>query len=123
MNTRYFSGLCLIAVSAVVGCTKGDMSDYDKYFAEKFNQELKWNADSLAFIYTKWESNELKDGLTVNTATVKLESSRQLVSYVKYDPMAFNTVVGHTGTEGELSAVASAHETAVLAVGVGNTGG
>ena len=111
MKLRNIFGLTLAAALSFVSCSEQDMSDVDKWLGEKFNQEILWDVDSLAFRRTAWESVELSGGLQIRKSSIKMWESVQSISYVTYSPNMFNTYLGYTGEEGTVADIAAAHKT------------
>ena len=64
MKIRNIFGLALAAALVFGSCTdEKDMTKVDQWLGEKFNQEILWDVDSLAFRRTSWETQDIADGL------------------------------------------------------------
>ena len=65
----------LAGVLAVGFCACSDTVSNDEFsdmLKEDFNQELKWNPDSLSFVRAEWNNTDLKGGAVYGTTTVKM---------------------------------------------------
>ena len=126
MKLRNIFGISLVAALVFTSaCTqKEDMSKVDEWLGEKFNQEILWDVDSMAFRRTDWVSEDVASGLQMRKAQIKMWESVQSISYVNYSPNMFNTYLGYTGTEGTVGDIAGSYEGALFAINAGDlTGG
>ena len=97
------------------------MTKVDEWLGEKFNQEILWDVDSLAFCRTEWKTQELNGGLQLRKSTVKLWESVQSISYVNYSPVMFTTNIGYTGSEATVGDIATAcNKDAIFAINAGS---
>ena len=56
-------------LALVYSCSdSGDNSDYSEMLKKDFNQEIKWDVDSLALMRASWEKTDLGNGAAVCTA-------------------------------------------------------
>lgn len=87
----------LMASMAVWGlCACSDDINNDQFsdmLKDRFNQELKWNPDSLAFVRADWKSSALTGGASYDKTTVKMWEGRQTVSKISYNPSMYVTRV------------------------------
>lgn len=125
MNIRNIFGIGLLAtVFFAGGCANKDDIRIDEWLGEKFNQEILWDVDSMAFRRTNWASEDVASGLQIRKAQIKMWESVQSISYVNYSPNMFNTYLGYTGTEGTVGDIAGSYEGALFAINAGDlTGG
>ena len=126
MKLRNIFGISLVAALVFTSaCTqKEDMSKVDEWLGEKFNQEILWDVDSMAFRRTDWVSEDIASGVQIRKAQIKMWESVQSISYVNYSPNMFNTYLGYTGTEGTVGDIAGSYEGALFAINAGDlTGG
>ena len=126
MKLRNIFGISLVAALVFTSaCTqKEDMSKVDEWLGEKFNQEILWDVDSMAFRRTDWASEDVASGLQMRKAQIKMWESVQSISYVNYSPNMFNTYLGYTGAEGTVGDIAGSYEGALFAINAGDlTGG
>lgn len=125
MKIRNIFGFALAAAFAFGSCTpEQDMTKVDQWLGEKFNQEILWDVDSMAFRRTNWVSEDVASGVQIRKAQVKMWESVQSISYVNYSPNMFNTYFGYTGTEGTVGDIAGNYEGALFAINAGDlTGG
>ncbi len=119
MKIRNIFGLALATALAVCSCTEQDMTKVDEWLGDKFNQEILWDVDSLAFRRTNWESVDVASGLQMRKSAIKMWESVQTISYVTYSPNMFNTYIGYTGQEGTVADIAAEYEGAMFAVNAG----
>ena len=119
MKLRNIFGLTLAATLSFASCAEQDMTKVDEWLGEKFNQEILWDVDSLAFRRTAWESVDVADGLQMRKSAIKMWESVQSISYVTYSPNMFNTYIGYTGEENTVGDIASAKEGAMFAINAG----
>ena len=97
------------------------MTKVDEWLGGKFNQEILWDVDSLAFCRTEWKTQELNGGLQLRKSTIKLWESVQSISYVNYSPVMFTTNLGYTGTEATVGDIATAcNKDAIFAINAGS---
>lgn len=97
------------------------MTKVDEWLGEKFNQEILWDVDSLAFCRTEWKTQELNGGLQLRKSTIKLWESVQSISYVNYSPVMFTTNIGYTGSEATVGDIATAcNKDAIFAINAGS---
>lgn len=91
----------MIAMLAAGFCSCSDDIDPDKYagmLGERFNQQLKWNPDSLSLVRASWTDTPVEAGTTLSRTTVKMWGGNQSVSKITYQPSMFITrVSGNTG--------------------------
>ena len=99
MKIRNIFGLTLAATLAFGACAEKDTTAVDQWLGEKFNQEILWDVDSLAFRRTNWESQELASGVQIRKSSIKMWESVQSVSYItfswhviKMDPLSILTL-------------------------------
>ena len=126
MKLRNIFGISLVAALVFTSaCTqKEDMSKVDEWLGEKFNQEILWDVDSMAFRRTDWASEDIASGVQLRKAQIKMWESVQSISYVNYSPNMFNTYLGYTGSEGTVGDIAGSYEGALFAINAGDlTGG
>ena len=119
MKLRNIFGLTLAAALSFVSCAEQDMTKVDEWLGEKFNQEILWDVDSLAFRRTEWESVDVASGLQMRKSAIKMWESVQTISYVTYSPNMFNTYIGYTGQDGTVADLAADCEGAMFAVNAG----
>lgn len=119
MKIRNIFGLALVAALSFSSCSEQDMTKVDEWLSDKFNQEILWDVDSLAFRRTNWESVEVAGGLQMRKSAIKMWESVQTISYVTYSPNMFNTYIGYTGQEGTVADIAANYEGAMFAVNAG----
>lgn len=68
MKMKYLYMSFLLAL--VYSCSdSGDNSDYSEMLKKDFNQEIKWDVDSLALMRASWEKTDLGNGAAVCTGT------------------------------------------------------
>ena len=66
MKMKYLYMSFLLAL--VYSCSdSGDNSDYSEMLKKDFNQEIKWDVDSLALMRASWEKTDLGNGAAVCT--------------------------------------------------------
>ena len=81
-------------LALVYSCSdSGDNSDYSEMLKKDFNQEIKWDVDSLALMRASWEKTDLGNGAAVCTAQASMWGTTQSVSYVVYPTTMFSTRV------------------------------
>lgn len=119
MKIRNIFALTLASALAFCSCAEQDMTKVDEWLGEKFNQEILWDVDSLAFRRTEWESVDVAGGLQVRKSAIKMWGSVQSITYVTYSPNMFNTYLGYTGQEAATGDIASGYEGAMFAVNAG----
>ena len=119
MKIRNIFGLALATALAVCSCTEQDMTKVDEWLGDKFNQEILWDVDSLAFRRTNWESVDVASGLQMRKSAIKMWESVQTISYVTYSPNMFNTYIGYKAQEGTVADIAANYEGAMFAVNAG----
>ena len=96
------------------------MTKVDEWLGEKFNQEILWDVDSLAFYRAEWKTQELSGGLQLRKSSIKLWETMQSISYVNYSPVMFTTNIGYTGSEATVGDIATAcNKDAIFAVNAG----
>lgn len=121
MKLRNIFGISLVAALALTSsCTEQDMTKVDEWLGDKFNQEILWDVDSLAFRRTAWESVDLSGGLQIRKSSIKMWESVQSISYITYSPNMFNTYLGYTGQEATTADIAAGYEGALFAVNAGS---
>ena len=121
MKIRNIFGFALAAAFAFGSCTpEQDMTKVDEWLGEKFNQQVLWDVDSMAFRRASWVSEDVASGLQIRKSQVKMWESVQSISYVTYSPNMFNTYLGYTGTEGTVSDIAANYEGALFAINAGS---
>jgi len=120
MKTRNILGPALGAVLALVSCAEKDMTRVDEWLGEKFNQEIRWDVDSMAFRRAPWLSEDVADGVQVRKSTVKMQETVQSISYVTYSPNMFNTYLGYTGQEATVGEIAGSYGNALFAINAGS---
>lgn len=125
MNIRNIFGISLLAAIFLAGgCANKDDIRVDEWLGEKFNQEILWDVDSMAFRRTNWVSEDVASGLQIRKAQIKMWESVQSISYVNYSPNMFNTCLGYTGAEATVGDIAGSYEDALFAINAGElTGG
>lgn len=125
MNIRNIFGISLLAAIFLAGgCANKDDIRVDEWLGEKFNQEILWDVDSMAFRRTNWVSEDVASGLQIRKAQIKMWESVQSISYVNYSPNMFNTYLGYTGAEATVADIAGGCEGALFAINAGDlTGG
>lgn len=119
MKIRNIFGLTLAAAFAFGACAEKDTTAVDQWLGEKFNQEIRWDVDSLAFRRTNWESQELISGVQLRKSSINMWESVQSVSYIAYSPVLYSTGVGYTGAAGTVGDIASTYENAAFAINAG----
>lgn len=84
-------------VAAAVGllaCSDDKNNDeFSDVLGQYFNQELKWNPDSMSLARAEWAHTALNGGATVDKATVKMWDGLQTVTRVAYNPSMYTTRV------------------------------
>lgn len=79
MKMKYLYMSFLLAL--VYSCSdSGDNSDYSEMLKKDFNQEIKWDVDSLALMRASWEKTDLGNGAAVCTAQASMWGTTQSVS-------------------------------------------
>lgn len=118
MKNKYIYGIILAAVLAIASsCEKEtDMSTADKWLGEYFNQEGKWDMDSIAFHRAKWTSQTITDGVDMRKANFKLLGFNRSISYISYSPDELKTYVGYSDKGGTVEEVAGAQNGALFAI-------
>ena len=96
------------------------MTKVDQWLGEKFNQEILWDVDSMAFRRATWASSDVATGLSLRKSEVKMWESVQSISYVTYSPNSFNTYLGYKGQEGTVADIAGSYEGALFAINAGD---
>ena len=120
MKLRNIFGISLVAALALANsCTVQDMTKVDEWLGEKFNQEILWNVDSMAFRRTDWVSEDVASGVQVRKAQIKMWESVQSISYITYSPNTFNTYLGYLGADATVGEIAGADEKALVAINAG----
>lgn len=121
MKIRNIFGLGL-ALSLVFAsaCTEKDMSMVDEWLGEKFNQEILWDVDSMAFRRADWKMNDVVNGVQIRQSSIKMWGSVQSISFITYSPNTFNTYLGYTGEEGTVADIAGSYEGALFAINAGS---
>lgn len=105
MKMKYLYASFLLAL--ICSCSdSGDNSDYDEILKKDFNQEIKWDVDSLALMRAPWEKTDLGNGATVCTAQANIWGTTQSVSYVVYPTNMFSTRIAVCDTPEKTSAIA-----------------
>lgn len=120
MKIRNIFGLTLAAAFAFGACAEKDTTAVDQWLGEKFNQEIRWDVDSLAFRRTNWESQELITGVQLRKSSIKMWEGVQSVSYISYSPVLYTTGVGYTGQEATVADIASGYDNALIAINAGS---
>lgn len=120
MKIRNIFGLTLAATLAFGACAEKDTTAVDQWLGEKFNQEILWDVDSLAFRRTNWESQELISGVQLRKSSIKMWESVQSVSYISYSPVLYTTGVGYSGQEGTVAEIAENYDNALIAINAGS---
>lgn len=120
MKIRNIFGLTLAAALAFGACAEKDTTAVDQWLGEKFNQEILWDVDSLAFRRTNWESQELASGVQIRKSSIKMWESVQSVSYITFSPVLFNTGLGYTGSEGTVGEIAENYDDVLFAINAGS---
>ena len=124
MKIRNIFGLALAAALVFGSCTdEKDMTKVDQWLGEKFNQEILWDVDSLAFRRTSWETQDIADGLQMRKSSIKMWGSVQSISYVTFSPVLFNTALGYTGSEGTVGEIAGNYDDVLFAINAGSFAG
>lgn len=100
------SGVLVLGISSCEDKINND--DFDIYFAPRFNQELKWNPDSLSFMRAEWHDTPLSNGLAVQQTTVKMWDTNQTVTRISYQPSLFVTRVAKNSGKTSMDAATSA---------------
>ena len=119
MKIRYLFGPALVSVLALVSCADRDMAKVDEWLGKKFNQEILWNVDSMAFRRAPWQSEDVAGGVQVRKSTIKMWETMQSVSYVTYSPNMFNTYLGYTGQVATVGEIAGSYRNALFAINAG----
>ena len=96
------------------------MTKVDQWLGEKFNQEILWDVDSLAFRRTNWESQDLAGGIQLRKSSIKMWETVQSISYINYSPLFFSTYLGYTGSEATVGDIAGTYSNALFAVNAGS---
>ena len=99
------------------------MTKVDAWLGEKFNQEILWDVDSLAFRRTNWETQELAGGIQLRKSSIKMWETVQSISYINYSPLFFSTYLGYTGSEATVADMAGTYSNALFAVNAGSLSG
>lgn len=124
MKIRNIFGLALAAALVFGSCTdEKDMTKVDQWLGGKFNQEILWDVDSLAFRRTSWETQDIADGLEMRKSSIKMWGSVQSISYVTFSPVLFNTALGYTGSEGTVGEIAGNYDDVLFAINAGSFAG
>lgn len=85
MKIKYLFLLTITAVSAASCSDDKDNSDYAGWLGQKFNQELKWNPDSMAFMRANWQTQQLGNGVSMRQATnIKMWGTQQTITMATY---------------------------------------
>ena len=105
MKMKYLYMSFLLAL--VYSCSdSGDNSDYSEMLKKDFNQEIKWDVESLALMRASWEKTDLGNGAAVCTAQASMWGTTQSVSYVVYPTTMFSTRVAVCDTPAKTSMIA-----------------
>lgn len=121
MKIRNIFAITLAASLALVSaCTETDMSKYDEWLGEKFNQEILWDVDSMAFRRADWKGVEIAGGAQVRASEVKMWETVQKISYITFSPNMFNTYLGYSETEATVGDIAASYEDALFAINAGD---
>lgn len=118
MKNRNIYGIILAAVLVITSsCSKEpDMSTVDKWLGEYYNQECKWDMDSIAFHRIKWSTRTVMDGVQMHKTQAKLKGQNRSISYISYSPDEFKTYVGYSAQGGTVEEVATAQNGALFAI-------
>ncbi len=109
MKMKYLYASFLLAL--VYSCSDaGDNSDYSEVLKKDFNQEIRWDVDSLALLRASWDKTDLGEGAMVCTAKASMWGTTQSVSYVVYPTTKFTTNITVSGTPAKTSALAEANK-------------
>lgn len=103
-NVKVCALAAFFAVSLLSSCgDNGDSSDYDDIFANRFNQEMKWNPDSLAFMSANWKRETFLEIVNTRQASkIKMWGTNQTVTIATYSKDVLLTSVkeGNATTSG-----------------------
>lgn len=111
---------CIILAAVLVlasSCTKEpDMSKVDKWLGEYYNQECKWDMDSITFHRAEWTSQAVVEGVQMRRTQAKIKGLNRSISYISYSPDEFKTYVGYSEQGGTVAEVADAQSGALFAI-------
>ncbi|MBE6250918.1 MAG: phosphodiester glycosidase family protein [Bacteroidales bacterium] len=118
MKNKNIYGIILAAALVLAGsCTKErDMSDVDKWLGEYYNQECKWDMDSITFHRAEWTSQAVIEGVQMRKTQAKIKGFNRSISYISYSPDEFKTYVGYSEQGGTVEEVAAAQSGALFAI-------
>ena len=118
MKNRNIYGIILAAVLVLASsCTKEpDMSKVDKWLGEYYNQECKWDMDSITFHRAEWTSQAVVEGVQMRKTQAKIKGLNRSISYISYSPDEFKTYVGYSEQGGTVAEVAEAQNGALFAI-------
>ena len=107
------TGLCALAFGLLLSACGSDIdnSHYADWLGQKYNQQLKWNTDSMAFMRANWANSNLGNGVQLRQAQqIKMWNSRQTVTFATYENSGLVTSIvqpsnaeltSHQGLQGE----------------------
>ena len=118
MKNKNIYGIILAAVLVVVSsCSKEpDMTKVDKWLGEYYNQECKWDMDSITFHRAEWTSHTVIEGVQMRKTQAKIKGLNRSISYISYSPDEFKTYVGYSEQGGTVEDVAAAQNGALFAI-------
>jgi hypothetical protein len=79
MKIKYFF-MIAFATLFLTSCSDNglDNSHYADWLGQKYNQTLKWDPDSMAFMRANWGSTELENSLVIRQASkIKMWNTMQ----------------------------------------------
>lgn len=118
MKNKNIYGVIFAAVLVLAGsCTKEpDMSKVDEWLGEDYNQECRWDMDSIAFHRAKWSVESVTDGVQMMTSQMKVKGAQRSISYLSYSPDEFKTYIGYSELGGSVEDIAAAQTGALFAI-------
>lgn len=125
MKNRNIFGVFIIATIALLSSCANDidMTAYDQWLGEKFNQKVLWDEDSLAFRRADWQLADVVSGVQMRKSTVKMWGSVQSISFITYSPNTLNTSLGWVDREGSVGEIAGEYEGVLFAINGGYSNG
>lgn len=93
MKIKYFF-MIAFATLFLTSCSDNglDNSHYADWLGQKYNQTLKWDPDSMAFMRANWGSTELENSIVIRQASkIKMWNTMQTVTLASYPQSALVT--------------------------------
>lgn len=100
----------ILLLSAMAGgfasCSDdADNSWWDDIFAQKYNQQLKWNPDSLALTRATWDENDLDCGAKMASTSLQMWGVQQSLRKLTYSQSLFMTHIAANDNDATLDRV------------------